>query len=61
MKKQFLGYSTKSWLKFLIAAFVYGGFMGWFTDFTTTQISISAAFFAGIYTIVENKFFSKSK
>ena len=26
--------------------------MGWFTDFTTTQISISAAFFAGIYTIM---------
>ncbi len=61
MKKQFLGYSTKSWLIFLIAAFVYGGFMVWFTDFTTTQISISAVFFAGIYTIIENKFFSKSK
>ena len=61
MKKQFLGYSTKSWLIFLIVAFVYGGFMGWFTDFTTTQISISAAFFAGIYTIIESKFFSKSK
>ena len=58
-KKQFLGYSIKSWLIFLIAAFVYGGIMGWFTDFTTTQISISAAVLAGIYTIIENKFFSK--
>ena len=58
MKRKFLGYSTKSWLIFLIAAFIYGGFMGLFTDFTTTQISISAAFFAGIYTIIENKFFN---
>jgi len=46
-------------LIFFIAAFVYGGIMGWFTDFTTTQISISVAFFAVIYTIIENKFISK--
>jgi len=59
MKKQFLGYSIKSWLIFLIAAFVYGGIMGRFTNFTTTQISISAAFFAVIYSIIENKFISK--
>ena len=59
MKKQFLGYSIKSWLIVLIAAFVYGGIMGRFTNFTTTQISISAAFFAVIYSIIENKFISK--
>jgi hypothetical protein len=35
--------------------------MGWFTDFTTTQISISAAVFAGIYSIIEKIFFKKKQ
>ena len=61
MEKQFLGYSIKSWVIFLIISFLYGGFMGWFTDFKTTQISISAAVFAGIYSIIEKIFFKKKQ
>lgn len=61
MEKKFLGYSIKSWLIFLTISFLYGGFMGWYTDFTTTQISISAAIFAGIYSIIENILLKKKQ
>ena len=61
MEKKFLGYSIKSWLIFLTISFLYGGFMGWYTDFTTTQISISAAIFAGIYSSIENILLKKKQ
>ena len=41
MKKQFLGYSTKSWLIFSIAVFIYAPLMVWFTDFITYLININ--------------------
>jgi len=59
--KKFIGYSIKYWLTFLFVSFVYGGLMGWLTDFTSIEIGISAGVFALVFHFIEIKFFGKPK